>query len=74
MLFLSIQQELDCITDSGEIIGKIKFDDQQGKHIFYSHREKADAQNISRSDESAIAERLRGLDSGQYQIPMQDDD
>ena len=71
MLFLSIQQELDCITETGEIIGKIKFDDRLGKHIFYRIDDKAE---VSSFQQSAISERLSGLDSGQYQIPMQDDD
>ena len=71
MLFLSIQQELDCITDCGKIIGKIKFDDRLKKHIFILTDDKA---NMSSTDEVSISERLLGLDSGQYQIPMQDDD
>jgi len=71
MLFFPMQQELDCISDSGDIVGKIRFDDVQRKHVFYRLE---GAKALSSADESAISERLAGLDSGQYGIPMQDDD
>ena len=71
MLFLSVQQELDCIDDSGCILGKIKFDGLKNKHIFFAANE---AILVSDLDRSKINERLSGLDAGQYSIPMQDDD
>jgi|TARA_B110000211_G_scaffold222357_1_gene270961 hypothetical protein len=71
VLFFPIQQELDCISESGQILGKIKFDDPNGVHVFYRID---DSVVISSADDAAIAERLAGLDSGKYSIPMQDDD
>lgn len=71
VLFWPIQQELDCITSCGRILGKIKFDGAKNKHAFCPADE-----SISLSDEeqNKIAERLAGLDAGKYVIPMQDDD
>ena len=71
MLFLPIQQELDCITDDGRILGKIRYDDAQRHHIFYSLEGEPE---LSVSERAMINERLSGLDSGLYSIPMQDDD
>jgi len=70
MLFFPIQQELDCISERGVIVGKIIFDDTRGKHIFYQ----PDAVELTAVDQVAINERLSGLDTGLYGIPMQDDD
>lgn len=71
MLFFPIQQELDCISDRGVILGKIRFDDVKGQHIFY---QPDDVVEVTAVEHAAIDERLRGLDAGVYGIPMQDDD
>ena len=71
LLFLPIQQELDCISSNGLILGKIRFDDSEGRHIFY---ELDDSPKATSEEEFLISERLQGLDSGKYSIPMQDDD
>ena len=71
VLFFPIQQELDCISGNGRILGKIGFDYSKDSHVFYL----ADKSIVlSSGEESDIAERLSGLDSGKYSIPMQDDD
>ncbi len=71
VLFFPIQQELDCINDSGHILGKIKFDDSTDKYVFHPANESI---VLSSLEKSSIAERLSGLDSGKHSIPMQDDD
>ncbi len=71
MLFFPIQQELDCISERGVIVGKIRFDDAQGRHIFY---QPDDIVEVPAVEQAAINERLAGLDAGIYGIPMQDDD
>lgn len=71
VLFLPIQQELDCINSDGQILGKIRFDDSKGSHIFYKLDESV---VVEKSEMSMISERLSGLDLGKYSIPMQDDD
>ncbi len=71
VLFWPIQQELDCINDSGSVLGKIKFDGAQDKHIFCPAEK---ALPLSSEEKSNIAARLAGLDAGTYSIPMQDDD
>jgi hypothetical protein len=71
VLFCPIQQELDCISGSGVILGRIKFDCSKDEHIFHLDNELI---VLSSLEKSSIAERLSGLDSGKYSIPMQDDD
>jgi hypothetical protein len=71
VLFWPIQQELDCINDSGRILGKIKFDISKEDYIFYPENESI---ILSSLEKTSIAERLSGLDSGKYLIPIQDDD
>jgi hypothetical protein len=71
VLFWPVQQELDCINDSGCILGKIKFDLSIEEYIFYPANESIILSNIEKLN---IAERLAGLASGKYLIPMQDDD
>lgn len=71
VMFLPVQQELNCITGNGCILGKIKFDGHKNKHIFSADN---DSIVLSNSEETCITQRLSGLDSGQYSIPMQDDD
>ncbi len=71
MLFFPIQYELDCINDSGDILGRIKFDNSKNEYIFYPSNESI---VLSDLDKASIAERLLDLGSGKYLIPMQDDD
>jgi hypothetical protein len=71
MLFFPIQYELDCINDSGDIVGRIKFDNSKNEYIFYPGNESI---VLSDSDKAIIAQRLSDLESGKYSIPMQDDD
>jgi len=71
VLFLPIQQELDCITDDGRILGKIRFDAAERRHTFYTPDGDV---SLTESEQALIRERLSGLDSGTYSIPMQDDD
>jgi len=71
VLFWPIQQELDCISDSGRVLGKIKFDGSKNEYIFSLASQST---VLSKQDESNIVERLAGLSSGKYVIAMQDDD
>jgi hypothetical protein len=71
MLFFPIQYELDCINDSGDILGRIKFDNSKNEYIFYPSNESI---VLSDLEKASIAERLSDLESGKYLIPMQDDD
>ena len=71
VLFWPVQQELDCINDSGCILGKIKFDRSIDAYTFYPANESI---ILSILEESNIAEKLSDLKSGKYSIPMQDDD
>lgn len=71
VLFWPIQQELDCISDSGRVLGKIKFDGSKNEYIFSLACESTE---LSKREESNIVERLAGLSSGKYVIAMQDDD
>lgn len=71
VLFWPIQQELDCISTSGRILGKIAFDGVKNIYTFQRDNESIE---LSGSEQSSIAERLSGLASGKYTIPMQDDD
>ena len=71
VLFWPIQQELDCINDSGCILGKIKFDVFKDEYIFCPGSESV---VLSDSEQASIDERMEGLATGKYLIPMQDDD
>ena len=71
MLFFPVQQELDCINDSGDIIGKITFDAAQDEYVFSPARKDI---VLSAIEEATIAIRIAGLKSGKFSIPMQDDD
>lgn len=71
MLFLPVHQELDCISDNGSILGRIKYDHSKAGHVFYSDNEFS---LLLPSEQASIAEYLSGLDSGKYTIPMADDD
>lgn len=71
MLFLLNQQELDCITDSGTVLGKIKFDHAIGQHTFNSIDPSI---LLSETEKSLIAEKLISLNLGKDSIPLPDDD
>ena len=71
VLFWPIQQELDCINASGDILGKIKFDGASESYQFYANDESV---ILSSEEQSHIAKKLAALESGQSIIPMQDDD
>lgn len=71
VLFFPIQQELDCISDTHGVLGKIKFNGAKKEYQFYPDNESI---NLAGIDEASIIERLAGLASGKYSIPMQDDD
>jgi len=70
VLFFPMQQELDCISDSGDILGKIRFDGTQQKHIFDAD----DKARLSAQQQKLINQKLATLDGGEHTIPMQDDD
>ena len=71
VLFFPAQQELDCISSSGRILGKIKFDGAKDEYSFVSDTESIPLTEV---EEASIVERLTGLASGKYSIDMQDDD
>jgi len=70
VLFFPMQQELDCISDSGDILGKIRFDGAQQKHVFDAEA----TASISAQQQTRINQKLAILDGGEHTIPMQDDD
>lgn len=70
VLFFPMQQELDCISDSGDILGKIRFDGAQQKHTFDAD----DKARLSAQQQKLINQKLATLDGGEHTIPMQDDD
>lgn len=71
MLFFPIQQELDCISDDGRILGRIRFDGSLDQHVFQKSEEVAE---LTVEEQSSISKRLELLDSEEKSIPMQDDD
>jgi hypothetical protein len=71
VLFWPIQQEIECINGSGVILGRIKFDGPKEVFTFSPDNESV---VLTRIEKSSIDERLSGLDSGKYSLPMQDDD
>lgn len=71
VLFFPIEQELDCINDSGFILGKIKFDGFKDEYFFAPDNESV---VLTSEEQALIALRLAGLASGQYSMAMQDDD
>jgi len=71
VLFFPMQQELDCVNDSGQILGKIKFDGAKNEHVFEPDNESV---VLSDLEEVKIVDRIIGLNTGKYSIPMQDDD
>lgn len=71
VLFWPIQQELDCVSDSGQVLGKIKFDGNSNEYCFNPTDSSVE---LSEAEHARIVERLAGLAAGKYTIPMQDDD
>ncbi|GGK54515.1 hypothetical protein [Amphritea balenae] len=71
VLFFPINQELDCISSSGRILGKIKFDVFKEEYLFYPDD---DSVVLSDIEVACVAERIAGLYAGKYSFPMQDDD
>jgi hypothetical protein len=71
VLFFPIQQELDCISNSGLILGKIKFDNRKAEYMFQPDSASTE---LSTSEQSAIDKKLSALVSGCYSLDMQDDD
>jgi len=71
VMFFHVQQELDCINSSGDILGKIRFVPAKGEYQFFP-----DSESVVLTDEeqASISQRLAALASGEYEIPMQDDD
>ena len=71
VLFFPIQQELDCISDSGLILGKITFDTAKDAYLF-----KPDTQSVALSalEKAAIETKISKLNSGSSLVDMQDDD
>lgn len=71
VFFWPIQQELDCINDSGTILGKIKFN---GKTDSYLFEPETDQVVLSNDEKSSIDNKLSKLNSGEMILTMQDDD
>ncbi len=71
VMFWPIQQALNCITDDGRILGKIEFDVKTEQYRFCPED---DAVVLSHLEQSHIDQRLANLHSGDYLMPMQDDD
>ena len=71
VLFWPIQQELDCINTSGLILGKIKFNGFKDEYGFFPTD---DSISLSSTEKLSIDKRLAGLESGEFSIPMQDDE
>lgn len=71
VLFWPIQQELDCVSHGGSVLGRIKFDGKTNQYSFHPANESI---VLSSQEEEKIIERLAGLQSGKFTIPMQDDD
>ncbi|KZN12353.1 MULTISPECIES: hypothetical protein [Marinomonas] len=71
VLFFPAQQDLDCISQQGLILGKIKFDGVKEEYAF--HPDNASV-SLTESERLSIAQRLSILCSGASSIPMQDDD
>ncbi len=71
VMFWPIQQELDCINRSGNILGKIKYEGKYDGYVFHPAGENV---KLSNTEQSKIDEKLSQLQSGAYAIPMQDED
>lgn len=71
VLFFPVQQELDCISGSGAILGKIQFDATKDRFVFNLDNESV---VLSPEEQAKIDEKLAALASGEFAISMQDDD
>lgn len=71
VLFFPINQELDCISTSGRILGKIRFDVFKEEYNFHPDDESVELSDL---EVASVAERIAGLYAGKYSFPMQDDD
>jgi len=71
VLFFPVQQELDCIGSSGDILGKITFDGLKDEYVFNRDNESV---VLSDDEQAQITKKLIALKSGQSSVPMQDDD
>tara|TARA_B100001063_G_C16397909_1_gene373394 strand:- start:306 stop:524 length:219 start_codon:yes stop_codon:yes gene_type:complete len=71
VIFLPIQQELNCINDSGSILGKIRYAAATEEFMFYPANASI---SLSNSEKSSINQKISDIHSGNYSIPMQDDD
>lgn len=71
VLFWPIQQELDCISHKGDILGKIAF---IAESEVYSFLPADQAIVLSAEEQSSIQQKVDALNTGNYLIPMQDDD
>jgi len=71
VLFFPVQQELDCISSGGDILGKISFDGLKDEYVFNKDNESV---MLSSEEQALIAKKLVALKSGQSSVPMQDDD
>ena len=70
VLFFPNQQALDCISDSGQVLGQIIFQGSQDEYSFAA----AQSVQLTEAEQSSIAAKLAQLMTGQSSIPMQDDD
>ncbi|MCV2403013.1 hypothetical protein OFY17_09005 [Marinomonas sp. C2222] len=70
MLFFPTQEDLDCISDSGVILGKIKFCHEKSVYAFHLDG----AAKLAKEEELEIAKKLAELSAGEHLVPMQDDD
>lgn len=71
VLFFPAQQDLDCISQHGQILGKIKFDGVKEEYAFHPDNVSV---SLTEPERLSIAQRLSILCSGASSIPMQDDD
>jgi len=71
VMFFPINQELDCISSSGRILGKIRFDVFKEEYLFCPDDDSVELSDI---EVARVAERIAGLYSGRYSFPIQDDD
>lgn len=71
VLFFPIEQELDCISKNGRILGKIQFDVFKDQYFFTPNEESL---VLTDEEESCIVARLAGLEAGIFSFAMQDED
>ena len=71
VLFWPIQQELDCINSTGDILGKINYDPTNQQFRFVPDHP---AVKLSSTEQQMIADKLFALHTGQSSIALQDDD